>query len=424
MSFFERVLVAATLLLFSIGAIAAEQEICLANGVPSGWIVESVHQNYILCGSSPTGQPLAANIVQYNNLPVGAQLDVCANPVPAGWVLIKNYTDFVKCGSSLFGSVNAMLIRHDSCVNQSSASCYPPTPSGSIYASPASVTIPYGQANGLTKISYTTANTNGSPVCIWAGNNGNTPTVWRCEGAAASNLEWPYVPVGGSSKFVLAMSNTAPTPVLATVTVTGTAGAPTSFTLKPAYNLVSTGPNSANVLIPATASPTSGPFGFQWNAPGYDALDLQGQVNNGPWQSPVWIAPSGTNGDNIPLGTTYNYRLYPHGATTPLLATLSVTGIAAPAPTFSINPAHVIVPLNATTGSFTYAWNAPGYETLDLVGQVVTNGVAGPWGSPVWIAASGNNGDNIPVGTTYNYRFYPHGDSVHVIGTLSVTASR
>jgi len=416
------------------------QDICSSAAVPNGWVVTGAKNNPSTCNTPYPPLPGQANvytITNISNLPLNTAVNICTaqSPVPGGWASVGT-TGGAECGcpygagscSANWYLTNIAIIQHTSCLappNPGSCPSVPP-PSGSISASPSSVVVPYGQSGGSTKISYTTANTTVSAgqICIWAGNNGATPSKWACNGTSASNLVWPYVPAGGSTKFILAMSDSAPSPVLSTVTVTGTAGAPTTFTFKPAYNLVSTGPTSANVLIPATASPTTGPFGFQWNAPGYDALDLQGQVNNGPWQSPVWIAPSGVNGDNIPLGTTYNYRLYPHGATTPLLASLSVTGIAAPAPTFSINPAHVIVPLNATTGSFTFTWNAPGYETLDLVGQVVTNGVAGPWGSPVWIAASGNNGDNIPVGTTYNYRFYPHGDSVHIIGTLSVTASR
>jgi hypothetical protein len=207
---------------------------------------------------------------------------------------------------------------------------------------------------------------------------------------------------------------------LATKTVTGIAGAQPTLKLVPKYNLVQTGPSSGNVLIPATASPTSGPFTFSWNGPGYPSLDLQGQVNGGAWLSPLNIPASGSSDQPISLGTTYTYRLLPHGATSPILATLSVSGVAAPAPTFSINPAHVVVPPGSNEGSFTFTWNAPGYESLDLAGQV--NG--GAWGAPFAISKSGSSTQPIPVGTTYNYRFYPPGDTVHIIGTLSVSASR
>ncbi len=205
-----------------------------------------------------------------------------------------------------------------------------------------------------------------------------------------------------------------------TVTVTGVLAAQTTFSLAPAFNIVATGRASGNVLIPATASPSTGPFNISWNAPGYSTLDLQGKINGGPWRTPVWITPSGNTGDNMPLGTTYHYRLFPHGDTTNVLATLDVTGMAAPAPTFSVNPAHVIVPVGATSGSFSLTWNAPGYQSLDYSGQINQSGT---WSAPFNIPASTTTGDTLTVGTRYDYRFYPHGDTTHIIGTLSVTAS-
>jgi len=199
-----------------------------------------------------------------------------------------------------------------------------------------------------------------------------------------------------------------------------------TFEVLPVSNVVLIGnPSTANVLIPATANPQKGAFSFKWAGPGYPSLDLRAKVNGASnWGAPVWISASGTNGDNIPVNTTWQYGLFAHGDSANVLKTYTVKGVAAAAPTFALSPTHVIVPAGSTTGPFSFSWNAPGYETLDLVGQVVRNGVAGQWGSPVWIGGYGNNGDNIAVGDTYNYRFYPHGDTTHIIGTLSVAATR
>jgi hypothetical protein len=153
-------------------------------------------------------------------------------------------------------------------------------------------------------------------------------------------------------------------------------------------------------------------------SPTATVVDIQGKINDGPWRTPVMVGTSGTNGDNLPLGTTYTYRLLPHGGST-VLATFSVTRVAAPTPSFTITPSHVTVPPGATTGPFAFTWSAPGYEYVDIQGRI--NG--GPWRTPVVAPGIGHNGDNLPVNTTYEYRFFPHGDTAHVLGTLTVNAS-
>lgn len=420
-------LVISCLFLFSGNVSALERQIvCSSGGAPSGWLVDD-YVNASGCG--PSGGPGEAStnafrVVRYNNLPVGQELTVCPQTIPAGWSLISSNEGVPPCWDAFNPTPYqySWKVRHISCVNQDQATCYPqspPAPTGQLSVSTTSVTIPYGQSNGSVNVSWTTQNT--SSACVWISSSGNNPSPWACTGPSGSKT-WPYVPVGSNTKFILTTNanGSTPSPILATKTVTGVAGAQPTLKLVPKYNLVQTGATSGDVLIPATASPSEGPFTFTWNAPGYSSVDLVAQINGGSWTAPLQIAASGTTTQPMPLGTTYNYRLVPHGAASPIFATMSVRGIAAPAPTFSINPAHVIVPAGATEGNFSFNWNAPGYEYLNLTGQI--NG--GAWSAPFAIQASGSSSMSIPVGSTYKYRFYPPNDTTHIIGTLSVTASR
>ena len=104
---------------------------------------------------------------------------------------------------------------------------------------------------------------------------------------------------------------------------------------------------------------------------------------------------------------------------TGILTSLSVTSTQGAQPTFRITPSHVVVPLGQTTGSFTLSWNAPGYATLDLWGKVNN----GPWQFGLEILGSSSVGSPLDVGTTYSYRFYPHGNSTQLLGEISVSAS-
>lgn len=488
---------------------------CSSEPVPAGWLIRDIEWDPTRCGNPIEIYGNVYNIVRVDNLPIGEELGVCNTNfiIPLGWQTTRYASSIMQCNPHNYINPlnNIIFLKHVQCVNQSASTC---NGTGWVTASPNPVTIPYGQSNGVTQITFGTAGTldnryciwvsengaaarlvscdaertfswpyitpgstsrfivtssnspslelasiivrgvasaqpslgvnpssivvpygqaNGSTTvtwsspgypgsCVWISNNGEAPRAWTCSGSGTSgNSVWPYVPAGGNTRFFLTPANTNPsTSTLATKTVTGIAGAQPTLKLVPKYNIVQTGASSGNVLIPATASPTSGPFTFSWTGPGYPSLDLQGQINGGAWLSPLNIPSSGSSDQPIPLGTTYTYRLLPHGATSPVLATLSVTGVAAPAPTFRINPAHVVVPPGASEGNFTFTWNAPGYEALDLAGQV--NG--GAWGTPFAIPKSGSSTQPIPVGTTYNYRFYPPGDTVHIIGTLSVSASR
>jgi hypothetical protein len=395
------------------------QTICGINS-PVGWFPQA-YLHDVNCPASLNVN--AVTIIRYDNLPVGRTLSVCytSGTLPTGWVITRVYMNPTSCGGNFIQNDSAD-VSHTSCDldYQTHDSCYPPpppTPTGDVSVPATSIVIPYLQTTGSTSVSYTVANW--SQGCIWVSTSNGTPQLWWCGGTTSATNTWNNVPKGGTSKFILTTSTTSPGPVLDTVTVTGVAGAQATLHVTPAYDIVTTGATTANVLVTATASPSTAPFGYTWSAPGYPIVDIQGQINGGAWRTPVPVGPSGSNGDNIPLGSVYNFRLIPHGSTSPVLATMTLTGVAAPTPSFSANPAHVVVPVGSSSGTFSYTWSAPGYQSLDISGSV--NG--GAWTTPFNIPASGSSGDTIPVGSTYVYRFYPHLDTQHIIGTLTITAS-
>ena len=322
----------------------------------------------------------------------------CDNTCKSGYYLSSTAIGASQCGGQSYTATYT-------CTYGS-----PPQPTGTISASPTSVTVPYGQSSGTTVVSYTSANAN--QICVWVSNNAAAATLWTCNGASASNLVWSKVPAGGNSKFLLTTSNSTPSPVLHTATVNGVAGAQPTMYASPPSLVVPYGAMSASTTV-------------YWSAPGYSSVDWCGSTNGAPWQfAALTTAASGSAGVPVPPGTTYAYRIYNHGnagqcGAAGMLASAAVTATQGAQPTFAVSPSHVIVPTGATSGTFTMSWNAPGYPSLDVVGQ--TNG--GAWGAPFNIPASGNTGSNITVGTTYSYRFYPHGDTAHLLGTLSVTAS-
>ena len=270
-----------------------------------------------------------------------------------------------------------------------------------VYASPNPVVLPYGTPTRNVTISWT-ANSDSSNwrTDISYRLNGGNYVYWKSDVPAGSDV----FPIhAGDAVTFYAYQHHYDESAGNTVTVTGQAGAAPTLSASP-----------STVLISPPA--TTGPFTLRWNAPGYPTLDLWGQIDNQPWHFGLTIPASGTSVASIPVGTTYRYRLFPHGDSTHVLAATAVSGVA---PTFSMTPAHVIVPAGATSGSFTMTWSVPGYPHLDLWGQVNND----PWHFGLSIPASGATGSSIPVGTTYRYRFYPPGDSVNILGELSVYAT-
>ena len=90
-----------------------------------------------------------------------------------------------------------------------------------IHASPRSVAVPAGQAQGSTTISYDLIGSDYDGMCIWVSNNDAPPQLWACGSGFTFAQAWPYVPKGGKSVFWLNPSRTSSSQILATVTVTG-----------------------------------------------------------------------------------------------------------------------------------------------------------------------------------------------------------
>jgi hypothetical protein len=204
-----------------------------------------------------------------------------------------------------------------------------------VFASPNPVVVPYGNTVRNTIVSWTAIST--SPnwrTDISYRLNGGGYVYWKSDMPAGSDV-FPIHP--GDTVTFYAYQHHYDESAGNTVTVRGQAGAAPAFSLHP---------NPVVIQPPAT----SGPFTFQWNAPGYDSLDLWGQINNAAPHFGLTIPASGNTGDNIPLGTTYRFLFYPHGDATHLLGTLVVTGVAATTPTSEITRSRVAVPQGAASG--------------------------------------------------------------------------
>jgi len=165
----------------------------------------------------------------------------------------------------------------------------------------------------------------------------------------------------------------------------------------------------------------NGSFTYEWHATGYPSIDLQNSTNNGAWQPvPALNVPaSGTDTESITAGTTYKFRFLPHGSTT-VLGTVQVTAVVAPTPVFAANPVHMVT--NGASANTVVTWSALGYDVIDWCGN--TNNQGWQCGS-LSTAGSGSVGIPVPVGTTYSWRFYPHGSpnqggTTQLLGELTV----
>jgi hypothetical protein len=280
---------------------------------PAGFVAVDLVLD-LSCGPGPNGNATVAT--RYDNLPVGADIyQVCYYPgaaIPPGWTLTRTYTSVTRCGGVALGNqINQADIHHQQCLGGENYDlCYPPT--GTITASPSTVVVPYGQTMGTTYMSWSS---NRSDICIWVKNNpGGNPTIWQCDRPSGANVPWIYVPINGTGNgtttFYMTTSHTSSTPYFKSTVVTGVPGARPTLTISPTH-----------VIVPV--GQTSGTFTMTWSAPGYPSVDIIGRINGGPWGDPFNIPASGTTGDNIPVGTTYDYEIVPHGGSN-VLATASV----------------------------------------------------------------------------------------------------
>ena len=257
---------------------------------------------------------------EYDNLPVGATLSVCgytySNAAPPGWTVTSTYSPGATCYTGI-QYANVQNISHTSCVNEAQSLCYPAQPiTGSITASASTVGIPNGETTGSVNISYTV--NGGGGGCIWAQNSGSSAIqLWSCGGASGSGLNWPYLPVGGTTTFYLNQSTASPTPALASTVVHGVAdNAP----------LISASPSSMAVPAGQTGTTT---ISYNTNNDGYNGYCIWVQNTGSAVQ--LW-ACGGTGSGTIvwpyvPKGGTSTFWI--NGSSTsssPRLATTVVTG--------------------------------------------------------------------------------------------------
>ncbi|MBZ0222806.1 MAG: hypothetical protein K8F35_07235 [Dokdonella sp.] len=247
------------------------------------------------------------------------------------------------------------------------------------------------------------------------------PDLIASAGAQTSQLRWEsdidgYLGTGGTVHVAGRLSPGAHT-ITASIgssgssTASGKAMTPSSTALKTLHITVtgSLPPPSfsispATVYVPQFRS--SGSFSYEWHAPGYTSLDIQSSANGGPWQpTPALNIPAaGNTGDTIGVGTTYKFRFLPHGNVSTVLGSLTVSGVVAPPPVFAANPVHLVT--NGASANTVVSWSALGYEAIDWCGN--TNSLGWQCGNLV-TSASGTTTLPVPVGTTYHWRFYPHG---------------
>lgn len=292
-----------------------QQTICLSDPVPAGWIVASREYNISTCNTpyAPVfNQGNLVTIYQYDNLPVGANLTVCYDTVaPPGWTINSTFLS-ATCKSIYGGAVpnpSAMSISHTSCVNQSASSCYPSQPA-TISATPTSVVVPYAQSSGSTSVSY--SNPSGGTTCIWTQNTGGSVSLWHCGGNSGSNITWTYVPVGGSTNFYLSNSSTSSSPVIASVAVSGVAGAQPAFSVNP-----------IKVKVPAGQTVGSTVVSWDTSQSGYSNSCIWIQNTGGAVQLWSCNGASGTlTWPYVPLGGSTTFFLTPGSTSaTPVLAT-------------------------------------------------------------------------------------------------------
>ncbi|HEY0179066.1 MAG TPA: hypothetical protein VGC30_05480 [Dokdonella sp.] len=294
-----------------------------------------------------------------------------------------------------------------------------------IHASPSTVTVPYGSASADTTVTWSAPGY--SALDWWTSTNGGA-WQWGLNSQASGTTALPINPGQTVAIRLYPYSSThagegGTANVLASVVINGVQGAQPHVTATPNPVVVPYGSTSANTSV-------------AWSAPGYSALDWWVSINGSAWQWSFNSQPTYTTTLPINPGETVSMRAYPYSAThageggsANIVMSINITGVEGAQPTFSADPAHVIVPVGATTGSTTIHYNAPGYSGLDW--WLSTNG--GPFQWAVNGPASGASQlSPLNVGSTYQIRFYPYssdishpgeGGAANVLGQVTITVS-
>ncbi len=247
----------------------------------------------------------------YNNIPVGGTLRFCSVVgVPTGWSVTQ-----VNLSPSCPGSGEDWVMQHTSCV-AGDTNCYPTT--ASIYASPQTLTVPYGQDAGSTTVSWNSTNYN--DPCVWIQNTGESKKLWACSGPGAHSAVWPWVPAGGTTTFTLSSGGSnSPTPNIAQVVATGIQGTAPTLSASPMIVYIPQGSYRGNTTI-----------SYNLAGSGYNNACVWTQTTGGPGPQ-VWSCPGGKTWSGVwpyvPKGGTTTFWLSPSQTSpTPYLVPIVVTG--------------------------------------------------------------------------------------------------
>lgn len=284
-------------------------------------------------------------------------------------------------------------------------------PSGSLSASPTTVTIPAGQSSGSTTLS-------------WVGQNASAFVVTRdCgggESVAASSGPGSYSQVasgiapGANCAFRLRADSAAGT-VLDSVSVVGVAAQTATGTLTA---------SPATVSIPPSQS--TGTTTLNWTVQGGNAFHVTVSCGGGP-ESLFASSGPGSYSQSAPwivVGSNCSFRLRAETTSGPLLASANVVGVAGQAPSGSLSasPTTVNIPAGQSTGSSTISWTTSGVSQAH-----VRSSCAG--GAQTGFAVTGPGSFSqvanfIPAGTSCTFQLRADGASGPLLGAVTVTGQQ
>jgi hypothetical protein len=184
-------------------------------------------------------------------------------------------------------------------------------PAPTLTATPESVIVPYGRSSANY---FVTWNTPGYDTLDVYGDNSLTGAHMQFLGTTASPGS-AYEPVSpGETARMSFFPHGDPNTYLGSVTVQGIQGAMPAFGASPNVVVV---PNGAN----------TGTYALSWNAPGYDQLDVYGDnsLTGAQHQFLGTAAAPGSASEPISVGETATIYFYPHGDSSTLLGTVSIT---------------------------------------------------------------------------------------------------
>lgn len=306
---------------------------CAYDPVPTGWVATDQFNDPSQCNTPYPPVGGQANVIRttlMTNIRLGDTLNICSDEYVPAAVQSQGYTvgplhydaNICRCpypAPCTPFAVNAYTITHQTCV-AGQTNCY----ASFVTATPAQVTVPYGQMYGTGYASWRSPTNATGYIWVKSTYGSTVQTDLWTNGVSRSNVPWTYVRLGGTTQFLMSASSTSYAPILAASNIiTGVQGAAPYLRIDPAH-----------VIVPA--GQTSGTFSMNWSAPGYSGVDIWGQTNNtGAWSGPVGAPATSSTGANISVGTTYTYRIYAPGSPGPNSSQPSTGDLAAQVTTYA-----------------------------------------------------------------------------------------